>query len=58
MTLDEKRSKQIEEALHLLGIEAICVEYEPEDHYGERASIYVDGEHFGIYDFVRETFVD
>ena len=52
---DEAKIHEITEALDKLGA---LNEYIELVHNGERAKVYLDGEYFGIYDFVRRTFVD
>ncbi len=56
MNIDEKTAA-IEAALEQLGYEDIR-ELRLECPTERRANIYLNGEYFGVYDFVRRTFVD
>ena len=59
--VESVRTPEAEKVLEIAGaLEKLGAlsEYIEIVHRGDRAKVHLDGEYFGIYDFVRKTFVD
>lgn len=52
-----KKTEIIMQALEALGYTKIR-ELQIDSPAHDRANVYLNGEYFGVYDFVRRTFVD